>query len=388
MFNLFTTTQKMSHRRPKRYIAVLLVLALLTHSVSSIAGNWAKATACSALLSATLFASPSILKSGVSETWDRYFEIQERAGFSIENKTFLQKFRSYGRLIAAGPTTLAVDALGVQIQEELGHEDSLLHVLSELGVYTTLVFGLRGLSRAFFSVPHETFFEKTNEQMRKDPKKVLYVNLISINDKLAGYGSAQFYRQYNDHPDAHYIDFNNVEVFKRRLNSLKGQVFDRIEILAHGSPGNLQLKDDDGNQINLEELTRIFSQLGFVFTNSDTELRLISCSVLNGEGSAGENLSSSLHKFIKSILPMGGRALGTTKNIRVFEFLPNSVALAKGRTNAFDILGPMITYMSGVEVIRTIMSSVGSLNRDYIDALNDIVVIDLNPDLEATRVKN
>ncbi len=292
--------------------------------------------------------------------------------------------RALGPIIT-GPTRAILNFMQMRMGG-VSTADNFMVISGKLALYTTLVFGFKGLQRLFFAVPHETFLKKSGLKLKSDPKSVLFLDFIGAKDKLAGYADATFNRLYADHADAHFVQFEDLAQLKQALEVYRGKSFDRIEIMVHGQPGSVVAKDKNGVKVSGEDITRAISELGFSLSHSETELRLISCSLLNGQGTGRDNYDSRLKEFISAILPAGGTAVGVSKNILTFEMAPDPKGYQRGDSQWLDSGMIFLSYMLNTEVARTILYSASSINRNYLDALNDVVVLTIDQNGHMTRV--
>ena len=368
-------------------LVLVISLALSTPAYSAKTSIWLRGTICGALLSSAIYIAPTAVDQGfdVPSIVNRYHDLKSRISFHAEGSVL--GFISAGiSPIITGPTISVMNALKLRMVG-LNRPDSLLAVIGDVGLYTTIVFGSKGIQRLFFAVPHETFLAKSDRELGGDPKSVLFIDFIGPKDRLSGYPEATFNRSYSEHPDAHFVRFESVDQLNRKLKEFKGKIFDRIEVMVHGHPGYVMANGSDGARVPGEDLVKVFSSLGFPLSGPQTQLRLISCSLLNGQG-VGNILDQRLKDFVLAILPQGGKVAGAAKNILTFEMAPDPVSYGQGRSQWLDSGSVFLSYMLNAEVARTVLSSVTSLNRNYIDSLNDVVVFKVDESGKIERISN
>lgn len=373
----------------RRIIVSILFLffAIFCPSVFSANGTtWGKGALCGVLLTAAVVGAPALIEEdfNLAQSLNRNAQFQRSQALSSDGSLRGFISQAFGALIS-GPTRALLDSMSLRMRG-VGHVDSIVSTFDDIALYTTLVFGLKGLQRLFFSIPHETFVENSGRSLTNNPGRVLFLDLVGVKDRLSGYAEATFHRLYSAHPDAQFIQFTNLARLHEELQQLKGKPFDRIEIMVHGKPGNILTMDADGSVVSGEAITQTIQNLGFSLSHANTELRMISCSLLNGQGIIQE-YGNRFGEFLKSLLPSGGKVVGATKNIMAFEFVPDAAGYRNGTSQWLDSGMVFLAYMLNAEAYRTILTSILSLNRNYLDALNDVVILDIDQNGQIQRVE-
>lgn len=178
--------------------------------------------------------------------------------------------------------------------------------------YVGLAYATHRFSNAFMQIDLEKFSHDSVKQMTPNPKKVLYVNLISDGDKLGGYAELEFRRQYGSHPGAQFIEATTAEELIRKLKALRQDAsYDRIEVFAHGGPGKLGI----GKTIIKETDLVGFKEAKFGFAKPGADLRFVSCSLAGGYVSDANVGERFVKEMGRAMMPEGGQIFAAARNL-------------------------------------------------------------------------
>ncbi len=215
------------------------------------------------------------------------------------------------------PVSFGIDAISIRMMAGQSIWSALnasfvAHKWQLLG-YSLFTVGTDYFREAYLTVEYDRFLRLTTPKMKQNPKKVLYINAISDDDKMATFPKYYFDTLYGKHPDATFIKVTSLFDFIDQLKALpQDNSFDRIEMVAHGSPGSFSI--GDGNfSINIGSIMTLKNE-NINIASHDADLRLVSCSL-------GANLKNDpvgdkmLDAIGEALLPKGGHIYSSTKNI-------------------------------------------------------------------------
>lgn len=178
--------------------------------------------------------------------------------------------------------------------------------------YVSIAYAAHRFSNAFVSIDLEDFGRKTAEELKPDPKKVLYINMIDDKDSLGGFGQTDFQHRYGSSEQNQFLHVKDAKDLVEKLKALpQDSSFDRIEIMAHGNPGKLKV----GQEVIAIEALESLKNAGLKFAAPGADLRLISCAVAGGkplDRTVGERFVKEMGQ---ALLPEGGSVFAATRYV-------------------------------------------------------------------------
>lgn len=178
--------------------------------------------------------------------------------------------------------------------------------------YVSIAYAAHRFSNAFVSIDLEDFGRKTAEELKPDPKKVLYINMIDDKDSLGGFGQTDFQHRYGSSEQNQFLHVKDAKDLVEKLKALpQDSSFDRIEIMAHGNPGKLKV----GREIIAIEALESLKTAGLKFAAPGADLRFISCAVAGGkplDRTVGERFVKEMGQ---ALLPEGGSVFAATRYV-------------------------------------------------------------------------
>jgi hypothetical protein len=235
-----------------------------------------------------------------------------------------------------------------------------------IAAYALLAYGVNKAKSVFFTIDYDRYQMATTGELKSNPRKVVFVNLVDHKNNMWAYTNAEFQRQYSAHPDATYLEAGTYQDLLQKLAALpQDSSFDRIEIYGHARPGLLAIGRKE--KIELSDLAKLEeAKLKIAAPNAD--LRFISCSL--GANTMTEDKGEKfVSALAKALLPRGGTAIAATRNIE----------LANAPARIFRALD----LVSGVAPLKDIAEIAPLLNRDFRQVQNSFVEIRV-PDPEGS----
>ncbi len=237
--------------------------------------------------------------------------------------------------------------------------------------YIILIFFLKKLVQMFFEVDHDAFEQKSSKDMNPGPRKVLYIDGVAPDSNLNGYPEYYFQRKYEGHPNASFITVKSFDDLIIQLQDMpQDSTFDRIEIFAHGDdPGQILWgSEKTQKRMDITDVRRL-KQANLRITTPGAEIRFFTCSLATNYiwDNKGEQM---LYALGQALLPLGGKVVGSPKNIIVFE-PPADLRLM---ANIF-----------GVANLIQVIQHKGSIMRDFRQIHHDVVQIEIPPPSQSCK---